>query len=68
MKCRYLEKHFSETTGKLHIACPYRKSTGVDVHVVIKDGYCYRWEQCMVVQCKFSQLQADIESLLSLTW
>lgn len=68
MKGMYLEKHFSEATGKLHISCPHRKSTGIDVHVVIKDGYCYRSEDCMVLKCKFNRMQSDIGCLLSLTW
>ncbi len=68
MKNAYLEKHYSETTGKLHIPCPHSKSTGVEVHVVIKDGYCYRSGDCMVIKCKFNRLQSDIGCLLSLTW
>ncbi len=68
MKGCYLDKHFSETTGKLHIPCPHRHLTGINVHVVIKEGYCYRSEECMVIKCKFSHLQTDLERLLSLTW
>jgi hypothetical protein len=48
--------------------CPHRDKTGVSVHVVIKGGYCYRSECCMVIDCKFNRLQSDIRSLLSLTW
>lgn len=62
------EKHFSDRTGKLHIYCPYREETGVTVHVVIKDGFCYRSEHCMVIKCKYNRLQTDIDTLLSLTW
>jgi len=36
--------------------------------VVIKDGYCYRSEQCMIIQCKFNRLQTDLDAILSLTW
>ena len=61
-------KHFSETTGKLHIPCPHNKQTGITVHVVIKGGWCYRSEHCMVLGCKFNRLQSDIRSILSLTW
>jgi hypothetical protein len=68
MKTAYLEKHYSEKTGKLHVPCPYRKTTGVEVHVVIKDGYCYRSCDCMVIKCKFNRIQSDIGCLLSLTW
>jgi hypothetical protein len=68
MKVCYLEKHFSEETGKLHIPCPHSHLTGIKVHVVIKDGYCYRSRECMVIKCKFSYLQTDLKSLLSLTW
>ncbi|MEW6741027.1 MAG: hypothetical protein ACOYU2_09670 [Nitrospirota bacterium] len=68
MKFFFDEKRFSESTGKLHIYCPYRERTGINVHVVIKDGYCYRSRQCMIVQCKFNSIQLDIEALLSLVW
>ncbi len=68
MKGAYLDKHYSETTGKLHIPCPYRETTGISVHVIIKGGTCYRSEHCMVVKCKFNRLQSDVACLLSLTW
>ncbi len=68
MKNHNVDKRFSETSGKLHIPCPHRESTCINVHVVIKDGYCYRSEQCMVVKCKFNRLQSNIDCLLSLTW
>ena len=68
MKYCFKERHFSESTRKLHIPCLHREKTGIYIHVVIKDGYCYRSEQCMVVQCKYNRLQSDIASLLSLTW
>ncbi len=68
MRNLYLEKRYSETTGKLHIPCPFARNTGINVHVVIREGLCYRSESCMVVKCKFSHLQTDLESLLSLTW
>ncbi|WP_333654927.1 hypothetical protein [Dissulfurispira sp.] len=68
MKFFFDEKRFSESTGKLHIYCPYRERTGINVHVVIKGGYCYRSRQCMIVQCKFNSIQLDIEALLSLVW
>jgi hypothetical protein len=63
-----IEKRYSDTTGKLHIPCPHCKTTGIGVHVVIKDGCCYRSVQCMVIGCKFNRLQTDIRSLISLTW
>ncbi|GER92890.1 hypothetical protein [Dissulfurispira thermophila] len=68
MRFFFDEKRFSESTGKLHIYCPYREKTGINIHVVIKDGYCYRSRQCMIVQCKFNSIQLDIEALLSLVW
>ncbi len=68
MKGRYIEKRYSEETGKLHMACPFAKNTGINVHVVIKGGYCYRSEECMILKCKFSRLQSDLKCLLSLTW
>jgi hypothetical protein len=61
-------KRFSENTGKLHISCPHRDKTGVDVHVVIKGGWCYRSGQCMAFECKYNRVQSDIESLLSIMW
>ncbi|MBI5674467.1 MAG: hypothetical protein HZC48_01400 [Nitrospirae bacterium] len=63
-----LQKSFSVETGKLHMPCPYREKTGVNVHVVIKGGYCYRSEQCRIIQCKFNRLQTDIDAVLSLVW
>jgi hypothetical protein len=68
MRSLPLEKRYSEETGKLHVPCPFAENTGIRVHVVIKGGYCYRSEDCMILRCKFSRLQADLESLLSLTW
>jgi len=68
MRSMYSEKHYSEVSGKLHIPCPHRESTGISVHVVIKGGFCYRSEHCMVIRCKFNRLQADTACLLSLTW
>jgi hypothetical protein len=68
MKFFFDEKRYSESTGKLHIYCPYREKTGINVHVVIKEGYCYRSRQCLVVQCKFNSIQLDIDALLSLVW
>lgn len=68
MRFFFDEKWFSESTGKLHIYCPYKEKTGINVHVVIKDGYCYRSRQCMIVQCKFNSIQLDIDALLSLVW
>lgn len=68
MKGANLDKRFSEASGKLHIPCPHKESTGIKVHVVIKEGYCYRSEQCMVIKCKFNRLQSNIDYVLSLTW
>jgi len=63
-----MEKHFSESTGKLHIPCPHCEKTGITVHVVVKEGFCYRSGDCLVINCKFNRLQSDIEALLSLAW
>lgn len=68
MRAVCLEKHFSETTGKLHVPCPHSKETGIFIHVVVKDGYCYRSEQCMVVWCKFNRMKSDLDTLLSFVW
>ncbi len=67
---RYVLKdsRYSEATGKLHILCPHRGKTGIAVHVVIREGHCYRSKQCMVINCKFNVLQSDIQCLLSLAW
>jgi len=62
------DSHYSEATGKLHILCPHRDKTGITIHVVIKDGHCYRSRQCMVLNCKFNILQSDLQCLLSLAW
>ena len=63
-----MDKHYSEVTGKLHIPCPFRDLTDINVHVVIKGGYCYRSEQCMVIKCKYNRIQSDLKSLLSIIW
>ena len=68
MKRRAMDKHFSDETGKLHIPCPHKKETGIRVHVVIKAGVCYRSDSCMVLRCRHNRLQADLPTLLSLTW
>lgn len=62
------QSRFSDTTGKLHTLCPHRDKTGISVHVVIKGGYCYRSENCIVIKCKYNRLQSDVKTLLSLTW
>lgn len=67
-KAAACEKKFSESTGKLHIYCPYKNRTGINIHVVIKDGICYRSGQCMVVECKYNALHSDIDAVLSVTW
>ena len=63
-----LERRFSERTGKLHIYCPYRTETGITVHVVIKEGCCYRSRDCMVLRCKYNASQTDPSTVLSLVW
>lgn len=62
------ERRYSDQTGKLHIHCPYREETGIVVHVVIKDGCCYRSRNCMVVKCRYNASQSDIAKVLSLVW
>lgn len=61
-------KRFSEVTGKLHIPCPHKEKSGIGVHVVIKNGYCYRSGECMVIECKFNRIQSKIEDVLSVAW
>ena len=63
-----MKKQYALETGKLHIPCPHHEQTGINIHVVVKDGYCYRSEECMIVWCKFNRIQTDIDSLISLTW
>lgn len=48
--------------------CPHRDMSGVNVHVVIRDGQCYRSEYCHVIWCKYNSLQSDLKSILSLIW
>jgi hypothetical protein len=67
-RCREERKRFSEGTGKLHRPCPYKERTGINIVVVIKGGYCYRSEDCMVIECKYNKIQSDLESILSVTW
>lgn len=68
MKDRFIQKRYAIETGKLHLPCPYRDRTGINIHVVIKGGYCYRSEDCMILWCRFNRLQTNISSLLSLVW
>jgi hypothetical protein len=68
MKDPFMKKQFAMETGKLHLPCPYSEKTGIHIHVVVKDGYCYRSEECTVIWCKFNRLQTDIDSLISLIW
>jgi hypothetical protein len=68
MKDPFRQRHYCETTRKLHVPCPHCEKTGINVHVVVKDGHCYRSEHCTVIWCKYNRLQSDIETLLSLTW
>lgn len=68
MKRNFGKKHFSEKTGKLHIRCPHADKSGVGIHVVIKEGACYRSGDCMVVECKYNAMQSDVEHILSVTW
>jgi hypothetical protein len=67
-KVRFDQKKFSMMTGKFHMPCPYREETGVKINVVVKDGYCYRSEQCMVVWCRFNRLKSDLDTILSFLW
>jgi len=64
----FVQKQYSFTTGKLHVPCPFRSMTGINIHVVVKDGFCYRSEECSVIACKYNRLQTRIISLLSLVW
>ena len=68
MKDPFIQKQYAEETGKLHISCPYSKETGIRTHVVVKDGYCYRSGECLIVWCKYNRIQTDIDSYLSLLW
>lgn len=68
MKYQPIEKKYSEETRKLHIPCPYCRKTCINVHVVVKEGVCYRSKECMVVECKFNSIQSDIKALVSLVW
>jgi len=68
MKDPFMKKQYALDTGKLHIPCPHREQTEINIHVVVKDGYCYRSEECMVIWCKYNRIQTDIDSLISLIW
>jgi len=61
-------KKYSEATGKLHLPCPHKGKTGISVHVVIKEGHCYRSEVCTVFECKFHKYQNDLPRVLSVVW
>jgi hypothetical protein len=63
-----MQKVYAVESGKLHLPCPHSDRTGVNIHVVIKDGYCYRSEECLVIWCKFNRLQTDLDAFLSLIW
>ena len=68
MKNYFLQKRYSEATRKLHLPCPHSEVTGVNIHVVLKNGVCYRSDVCMVIKCKYNRIQSDVKSLLSLVW
>jgi hypothetical protein len=61
-------KRYSERSGKLHIQCPFKDRTGIRTHVVIKGRYCYRSDECMVIECKYNKSRTKIENILSMTW
>jgi hypothetical protein len=67
-KDRRDRKRFSEKTGKLHMMCPYKDKTGIGICIVIRGGYCYRSDDCMVLECKYNKTQSDLKSVLSVTW
>lgn len=62
------DKSFSEMSGKLHIPCPFKEQTGISTHVVIRGRYCYRSDDCLVIQCKYNRHHNKIEDVLSVTW
>jgi hypothetical protein len=62
------DKKFSEYSGKLHKPCPHRDKSGINIHVVIKEGVCYKAGQCLVVECKHNTFQEELEDLISVTW
>jgi len=68
MKNTFVEKRYSEATRKLHLPCPHSEVTGINIHVVLKNGVCYRSECCMVIKCKYNRIQSDVKLLLSLVW
>ncbi|MEK6580877.1 MAG: hypothetical protein AABY50_10900 [Nitrospirota bacterium] len=68
MKNAFVEKRYSEATRKLHLPCPHSGETGINIHVVLKNGVCYRSDVCMVIKCKFNRIQSDVKALLSLVW
>lgn len=68
MKTPALERSFASDTGKIHTRCPHSDRTGIKVHVVIRDGYCYRSNDCMVIWCKYNSIQTDLDSFLSIIW
>jgi len=68
MKDPLMHKSYAVETGKLHVPCPYKDKTGINIHVVVKDGYCYRSEECMIIWCKFNSLQTDLDAFLSIIW
>jgi hypothetical protein len=62
------ERRFSEKTGKLHIHCPHREETGIALHVVIREGCCYRSKECLVLKCRYNASHSDVSTVLSLIW
>ena len=67
-KDRLAERRKSDQKGKLHIKCPFEDKTRIGVHVVVKDHYCYRSGECMVIECKYNRSKDSIENILSMTW
>lgn len=62
------EKKFSEATRKLQIICPNRERSGVEVHVIVRNGCCYRSSHCMVFDCRYNRMQEELDSIISVIW
>ncbi|HAM50774.1 MAG TPA: hypothetical protein DCP92_08800 [Nitrospiraceae bacterium] len=59
MRESFLDKQYSIITGKLHLFCPHREETGVNIHVVIKDGSCYRSKSCFATRCRYNRIKGS---------
>ncbi len=59
MQQSFFRKRYSNGMDKLHVMCPCPDRTGINIHVVIKEGACYRSRTCLASDCKYNKTPTD---------